>query len=262
MDIGVCTSIHHAAAVRAAGARFVEEHIINFLCPLEPDDPFVVHQQAAQQAGLPVPAANCFLPGTMKCVGPSVDVPAILRYAETAFRRAQQIGMKILVFGSGASRMAPDDFSQARAFEQYVDLLRSLGPLAAQHGVTIVVEPLNRTECNIVNSVREGAEATQRCHHANVRLLADIYHMLMEDEPPDAIRKHGELLRHVHVAEKLDRAAPGTHGDDFRPYLRALKDVGYNARIAMEPKWTDLSSQIRGAVTALRQQLQDVGYAT
>ncbi len=261
MIIGVCTSIQNAALVRDAGAGFVEEHICNFLMPSAEESVFAAHRQAARSAVLPLPAANCFLPAAMKCVGPDVDLPAILRHAETSFRRAREVGIEILVFGSGAARMAPEGFSTARAFEQYVELLRLLGPLAARHGVTVVVEPLNRSECNIVNSVTEGAEATRRCHHPRVRLLADIYHMLLEDESPDAIEREGSLLAHVHVAEKQDRAAPGTHGDDFRPYLRALKRTGYDARIAMEPRWVDLTAQVRGAVTALRQQIHETGYA-
>jgi sugar phosphate isomerase/epimerase len=261
MQIGVCTSIKNAAAVKAAGADFVEEHICNFLLPGEPDDAFAPNRALAQSASLPVPAANCFLPATMKCVGPSVDTPRILAHAETAFRRARAVGMHILVFGSGVARMAPEGFSTTQAFEQYVALLKLLGPVAERHDIVIVVEPLNRGECNIVNSVTEGADAVARCNHPRVRLLADIYHMLLENEPPSAIERHGALLAHVHVAEKIDRAAPGTRHDDFRPYLNALWKTGYNARIAMEPRWTAFDTEVSPATQALRRQLADAGYA-
>jgi sugar phosphate isomerase/epimerase len=50
--------------------------------------------------------------------------------------------------------------------------------------------------------------------------------MLVEDEGADAIRKAGGLVHHVHIAEEDGRRAPGTGGEDFRAYLRALKDVG------------------------------------
>lgn len=261
MQIGVCTSIKNAAAVKAAGAHFVEEHICNFLLPGEPDDAFAPNRALARSAPLPLPAANCFLPAAMKCVGPTVDTARILAHAETAFRRAHEVGMEILVFGSGAARMSPEGFPTARAFEQYVDLLKLLGPVAQRHHVTIVVEPLNRGECNIVNSVTEGADAVARCHHPHVRLLADIYHMLLEDEPPSAIEQHGPLLAHVHVAEKIDRAAPGTRHEDFRPYLKALRKAGYNARIAMEPRWKEFAAEVTPATKELRQQLADAGYA-
>jgi sugar phosphate isomerase/epimerase len=115
-----------------------------------------------------------------------------------------------------------------------VEALKAFGAIAARHDVTLVVEPLNRGECNFINSLAEGAEAVLSCDHPNVRLLADIYHMMREDESPDAITRHGRLIRHVHVAERDKRTAPGTAGDDFRPYLRALADTGYRGDFALE----------------------------
>ena len=73
----------------------------------------------------------------------------------------------------------------ARAFEQYVDLLRQFAPLAEEQGVMIVVEPLNRGECNLINTVREGAEAVRRANHPAVKLLVDLFHMLRNGESPD-----------------------------------------------------------------------------
>ena len=168
--------------------------------------------------------------------------------------------MTLIVFGSAGARMVPEGFSTAKAFEQYVDILRQFGPLAEENGVTIVVEPLNRGECNLVNTVLEGAEAVQRANLPSVKLLVDLFHMLRNGESPDDIIKVGPLIRHAHLAENKDRAAPGTHGDDFRPFLRALRRAGYNQRLALEPIWTDLPRQIGPALQELRKQLADAGY--
>jgi sugar phosphate isomerase/epimerase len=156
--------------------------------------------------------------------------------------------------------MVPEGFSGAKAFEQYVDLLRQFAPLAEENGVTIVVEPLNRGECNLVNTVLEGAEAVQRANHPAVKLLVDLFHMLRNGESPDDIVKVGPLIRHAHLAENKDRAAPGTHGEDFRPFLRALRRTGYNERLALEPIWTDLPGQLAAALAETRRQLADAGY--
>ena len=156
--------------------------------------------------------------------------------------------------------MVPEGFSQATAFEQYVDLLKQFGPLAEEQGVTIVVEPLNRGECNLVNTIIEGAEAVRRANQPAVKLLVDIFHMLRNGESPDDILKVGPLIHHAHVAENKDRAAPGTYGDDFRPFFRALHRVGYNKRMALEPIWTDLPRQVGPALAELRRQLKDAGY--
>jgi len=168
--------------------------------------------------------------------------------------------MTIIVFGSAGARMVPDGFPIAKGFEQYVDMLKQFGPLAEEAGVTLVVEPLNRGECNLVNTVLEGAEAVRRANTNGVKLLVDLFHMLRNGESPDDILKVGPLIRHAHLAENKDRAAPGIHGDDFRPFLRALRKVGYNARLALEPIWTDLPNQLGPALKAVRRQLADAGY--
>jgi aminobenzoyl-glutamate utilization protein B len=60
------------------------------------------------------PAANVLLPATLKCSGPDIDYARLDRYAHTVFRRAKEIGMTIIVFGSAGARMVPEGFPIAR----------------------------------------------------------------------------------------------------------------------------------------------------
>ena len=261
MQIGFCTDPATLASLPIRPAcDFIEGHVVNFLIPEKPDADFGPAAEALRRSGFPMPAANVLLPAALKCVGPSVDAVRLDGYAQTVFRRAREVGMKLIVFGSAGARMVPEGFPAAQAFEQYVELLRRFGPMAEANGVTIVVEPLNRGECNLVNTVMEGAEAVRRADHPSVKLLVDLFHMLRNGESPDDIVKVGALIRHAHLAENKDRAAPGTHGEDFRPYLRALRQTGYRDRIALEPIWTDLPRELGPALAALRQQLLDAGY--
>jgi sugar phosphate isomerase/epimerase len=261
MQIGFCTDPATLAALPARpDCDFIEGHVVNFLVPEAPDAVFVPHAAAVRAGGFPMPAANVHLPATLKCSGPDIDYARLDAYAQTVFRRAKEIGMTIIVFGSAGARMVPAGFPLAKGFEQYVDLLRQFGPLAEENGVTLVVEPLNRGECNLVNTILEGAEAVRRANQPAVKLLVDIFHMLRNGESPDDITKVGALIRHAHLAENKDRAAPGVNGENFRPYLRALRRTGYNARLALEPIWTDLPNQLGPALKELRQQLADSGY--
>ncbi len=263
MQIGFCTDPATLATLPfRPECDFIEGHVVNFLAPEAPDSDFAPRADALRACGFPMPAANVLLPAALKCSGPDIDYARLDRYANTVFRRAKEIGMTLIVFGSAGARMVPEGFSQTKAFEQYVDILRQFGPLAEENGVTIVVEPLNRGECNLVNTILEGAEAVRRANSPAVKLLIDIFHMLRNGESPDDIVKVGPLIRHAHLAENKDRAAPGTHGDNFRPFLRALHRTGYNDRLALEPIWTDLPNQLPGALRALRQQLADSGYSS
>lgn len=261
MQIGICADPATLASLPpTAGHDFVEGFTQEVLVPEQPETEFARRVEALRQAGQTMPASNRFLPASLKVVGPTVDAARLERYGATTFRRARAIGMTLVVFGSAGARMIPEGFSATRAFEQYVDALRLLGPLAAEHGVTLLVEPLNRGECNLVNTVREGAEAVRRANSPGVMLLVDVFHMLRNGESPEDIVPVGSLIRHAHVAENRDRAAPGVHGDDFRPYFRALHQASYRGRLALEPDWTDLRSQAAPAVAAIRVQLADAGY--
>ena len=111
-----------------------------------------------------------------------------------------------------------------------------------------------------VNTVLEGAEAVRRANTNGVKLLVDLFHMLRNGESPDDIVKVGPLIRHAHLAENKDRAAPGVNGENFRPFLRALRRAGYNDRLALEPIWTDLPNQLAPALREVRRQLADAGY--
>jgi sugar phosphate isomerase/epimerase len=261
MQIGFCTEPATLAALpERPVCDFIEGHVVNFMIPEALDTEWAPRAAAVRACGYPMPAANVLLPPALKVSGPDIDYARLDRYAHTVFRRAKEIGMTLIVFGSAGARMVPEGFSPATAFEQYVDVLKQFGPLAEENGVTVVVEPLNRAECNLVNTVLEGAEAVRRANTRGVQLLVDIFHMLRNGESPDDIVKVGPLIHHAHIAENQDRAAPGTHGEDLRPYLHALRKAGYNARLTLEPKWKDLPHEVGPALKTLRTQLADAGY--
>jgi len=259
MNIGICVS-HREAAQVAGGYDFIEENIQRFLMPLASDGDFAPELADATSCGFTIPAANSFYPGKIKTVGSEMDSATILSYARTSFSRAKLAGIRIMVFGSGGSRALPDGVSATDAASQFAAALSLIAPAAAENGITIVVEPLNRAECNFINSLAEGAAIVRSVNHPSVRLLADIYHMMREDEGPQEIRNHAAIIRHVHIAERKTRSAPGVAGDDFLPYLRALKESGYTGDISLECRWTDLAGDSAIGIRTLRRQLAEAGY--
>jgi len=254
MKLGVCITPEQAAIFPAGSIDFVEVNVQTFLVPLEGEEAFAPKAEAATRSKFPVYSSNGFLPASLKSTGPDADMGRIEEYAATAFRRAAQIGMKVIVFGSGGSRQVPEGFSHDKAREQFVALLRRLGPVAAPHGVTIVVEPLGRGECNFVNTVVEGAAIVREVNHSNVRLLADFFHMLRNGEDPASLDGLVPLLAHTHVAEKEKRTAPGVAGDDFSAYLTPLKAGGYRGALALECGFTDMAAEVPRALALLRSQ--------
>ncbi|MFN5929290.1 MAG: sugar phosphate isomerase/epimerase family protein, partial [Roseiflexaceae bacterium] len=190
-----------------------------------------------------------------KCVGPVVDMAALVRYGETAIGRASELGIHTLVLGSGGARQIPAGWDASRAQSQFLDLLQCYAPFAQHYGVTIVVEALNRGECNFINSLAEGAAVVMACNHPRIRLLTDIYHMRREHEPADQIRAFAPLITHAHIAEDLNRTVPGVSGDDFGAYFAELKDANYPGIMAIEAHYgTDLRADVVTGLAALRRQ--------
>jgi sugar phosphate isomerase/epimerase len=238
---------------------FLEGWVVDCLMPEKDDAAFAPVAQAIRTHRLPMPASNRFYPAHLKVIGPGLDAARLDRHAAIAVRRAREIGMSVIVFGSGPARTAPAGFSTATAFEQFVDLLKRIAPEAQRHGVTIAVEPLQRGESTVCNTIVEGAEVVRRVNHPAVQLLVDSFHMVRNGESWDDILKVGPIC-HAHISEEKDRAPLGTHGDDLRPFLRALRRAGYDQRLALEPVWTDVASQAKPCVAELRRQMADAGY--
>jgi len=253
MRIGLCAGPEAASEAHAAGVDYLELNVQGHFVPLEDDNAWAANRDAIRSSAVPTTAANCFLPGSLPCTGPDVDAHAVLAYAETAFGRAAEVGAVQIVFGSGGARRIPEGFPPAEAEAQFVEILKGLGPLADRHGVIVVVEPLNTAECNFINSVTEGADLVRRAGHPSIRLLADVYHMGKDNEPPEHIGPSADLLRHAHVATIPDRAAPLPGDTSVAPYLLALKAAGYDGGISFECGFADRARDLAAAVRFVRE---------
>lgn len=260
--IGVCTSMHNAQLVKDAGGHHLELSLADFsACNNQDDRAFEANRKEALECVLPIASTNGFFPGGVHVTGPQADHENALRVAENALRRAQQVGITTCVLGSGGARQIPDGFSREEAESQFIEMLKKLGPIAKKYGITIAIEPLRKQECNFINTVHEGYCIAKRVNHPNIRVNADIYHMLQEGEGPESILEAGrKYLRHVHIAENARRTAPGTDGDDFTPYFRALKDIGYRGIISIECGWEDFNRQVAPSIAELKRQMQSIGY--
>ena len=249
--MGACISLDRPLKM-TKGLDYVELPVAELLCPREDDEVFRQRLKSALKLPVPVEVVNVLFPGDTKLTGPDVNQAAIDDYFRTVCRRAKIAGVKMIVFGSGRARNVPDGFDRNQAIDQLVAHLTRWAPLAAQAGVTVVLEPLNQTDTNIVNSVAEGAQIVRRVNHPNIRLLADTYHMARGNEPPQAIRDAGGLLAHAHCADQQGRVPLGFGPSDHGDYFKALRDVGYKGRISIEASFED--SQLSRALAALRRQ--------
>jgi D-psicose/D-tagatose/L-ribulose 3-epimerase len=145
----------------------------------------------------------------------------------------------------------PDPQERRREWERAREGLRTAGELAAGMGVRLAVEPLNRYETDLVNTVAQGLELVRETGLDNVGLLLDTYHLNIEEKSVgDALRAAGERLFHVHACEN-DRGTPGTGHVPWREVFDALRDLGYGGQVVIE-SFTPAVVEIARAVSLWR----------
>jgi sugar phosphate isomerase/epimerase len=255
MRFGICTSVANSAAVKAAGWDYIEETVQNFLQGLVPDSQWT-GEQLARASAVPILAACCLVPGDLKITGPTADPAKLRDYISNVVKRAKKVGIQTLVFGSGGARNVPDGWERAKAERQILEFARMITALAAQHGVVMVAEHLNRKECNILNTLAETDKLVAQVDSASFQNLVDCYHLWLEKESLDVLKKAMPHVRHVHVSDLEGRLPPGETGkSDFRPFFRVLKEAGYDGTISVESLgFDDIAAMGPRVLAFLKQQ--------
>jgi len=239
MKIGVCADPNAGQILKDAGFDFIEMGVFGVLKPDKPYSDFVTELDRIQKSPLPCLVANCLMPGHMRITGPEVSIQSIKLHLSTVCERAEAAGIKKIVFGSGGARKCPEGFDRAKAFEQLVEFGRILGEEAAKRNVLIAVEPLNKNECNMLNSIRRTLDYVRKVNMPGFRLHADSFHWGMEDEADKDFSEAGSAICHAHIATFKSRLAPGFEESDFTQFFKLLKKCKYDDTISIEGKWTE-----------------------
>jgi sugar phosphate isomerase/epimerase len=146
------------------------------------------------------------------------------------------------------------------ALGHLTDALEELGSCAQGYGVPLLYEPLNRYETNLVNTVEAGARLLGSLSTGNVRLLADLFHMNIEEHDiASAIRAGGDRIGHVHFVDSNRRPAGSGH-IDFVPVAAALAEIGYDGYASAEAlPHPDPDAAARATITAFRRVFRPAG---
>ncbi len=146
------------------------------------------------------------------------------------------------------------DEERAEAVDQIVHELTDLALYAADHGVTLCVEPLNRFETSFLNTVEQGIEIIDRVDNDSCRLLLDTFHMNIEEKSiAGAIEAAGDRIGYFHACGN-DRGAPGNDHIDWAAVAGALDAAGYDDKAIIESFTPEVESIAKAA--AIWRQLE------
>ena len=114
------------------------------------------------------------------------------------------------------------------------DGLNHLGDYAKQKNVPLVYEPLNRYETNLFNTLAEAVSVLDELETDNVKLLADLFHMNIEESNvAAAIMAAGPHIGHIHFVDS-NRQAAGFGHTDWAPIADAIRNIQYAGYISAE----------------------------
>ena len=166
------------------------------------------------------------------------QVEAAFRFYADMFRKMELAGIDRLggaLYSYWPAQCTPET-DKAADTDRSVARMQRLADLAADHGITLCMEALNRCEGYMINTADECLAYVRAVNRPNVKVMLDTFHMnIEEDSLTDAIRKSGPLLGHFHVGE-ANRRCPGPNGRfDWAAIGRALRSIGYAGGVVMEP---------------------------
>jgi len=149
---------------------------------------------------------------------------------------AQAVGSPVIAGPAYASVGRTWRMSTAERKVRYAELRDGLAPVvehAAAAGVRVAVEPLNRYETSLINTVDQALDALRGLPET-CGIALDIYHMNIEEtDIPAAVRRAGSRVAHVQVCAN-DRGAPGADHLDWPGFVTALADIGYTGPLVIE----------------------------
>ncbi|MFO8058392.1 MAG: sugar phosphate isomerase/epimerase family protein [bacterium] len=143
------------------------------------------------------------------------------------------LGIQVVIVGLIRGNSTPG-MGRKRCMELVSAALQELGPVAFEHGVWLVVEPINRYETDLVATLEEAGRLIEESGSQGLGLLPDTFHMNIEEaDPLGALSKFGGKARHFHVADS-NRWAPGHGHLDFAAHLNSLVEGGYGGWVSVE----------------------------
>jgi sugar phosphate isomerase/epimerase len=256
--LGIVAPIEQDSLIYASGFRMLGESVGKMLSPSLTEEQFQLNLTRIKKARCKVYLCNIFFTGGIKIAGPDVDENRVLGYADTVFSRAKKAGIPFIVLGSGGARRIPAGYDPQKAQADFAVLCRKLAIVAKKYNRMIALESLEATETNFLITLKSAAEVVRAVAHPNFKLNADIFHMLREGESPQSILDAADVLVYCEIAEKQRRSLPGVEGDDFKPYLRALRKAKYKGFIFIEGNTNNPNNDIPLSFKYLTRQLEEV----
>jgi sugar phosphate isomerase/epimerase len=139
-----------------------------------------------------------------------------------------------VIIGCIRGRLADWRSERSKGLDQFRGAMREIAELADKKRVGLLVEPVNRYETEIINTIEECLDLIDFCATSNVQVLADTFHMNIEEADfRKSLVQCGARLGHVHLADS-NRSVPGTGHFNFKSFFEVLGEIEYAGDVCFE----------------------------
>jgi D-psicose/D-tagatose/L-ribulose 3-epimerase len=207
-------------------------------------------------AGLGLGASLCCVmpPGRDLAVADREVVAATVEYLSHCVDVAERVGSAVVagpMYAAVGRLWRLSEQERVAVLARAGAALRPVAERAAERGVKLAIEPLNRYETSLINTVEQGVALLDEVDHPACGLLLDTFHMNIEEkDPAAAARAAGDRIAHVHACG-TDRGSPGADVFDWPAFLAALDLAGYRGPLCIE-SFTDTNESIATAASIWR----------
>lgn len=256
MKFGVCVPANereNIEAIAQAGADYIEMGLGSVEAFKENE--MQEFSEYVKALGVPVYAFCMIVPWRYRISGDAPTHEELVKYFDFMLNKTKPLGADCWVLGSGKTRKMPEDGNREACKEQILGLLKLAAPVFEKHGVTLVIEPLNKNEDNMINTVADGMEYVQAVASPAIKGLSDFFHADLEGEDFSDYAGYGDNLRHCHIAAP-ERALPlpgDGQEEKYKAFLSSLKNMGYEGGLTIEVRRGDtFRDQIAASLSYLR----------
>ncbi|MBR5497476.1 MAG: sugar phosphate isomerase/epimerase [Clostridia bacterium] len=218
-------------------------------------------RKAADDNGIEITTG--YGPAPAHDVGNPATRPGALEWYKKMFYGMAAVNSKKI--GGALYSHWPIDYSQpinkAEDWKYAVEGMKLLSELAMPYGIDLNMESLNRFEGYLINTSEECVKFVKEVDCPNVWVMLDTFHMNIEEtDISEAIRTAGKLLGHFHTGE-CNRMVPGKGRTPWREIGAALREIGYDKTVVMEP-FVNMGGQVGSDIKVWRELVPGIDAMT
>lgn len=199
-------------------------------------DPKATHKILAKHSLTPV-VIGAMAPGRNLVSAPDEQIAETQNYLRSLIDAAATLGSTTVAgpfYAATGRTWAMTEVHRQATYSQLRDNLEPLVDYAAQRSVTLAIEPLNRYETSLINTIDQALDALEPLLGPGLGLALDSYHLNIEEQDiPAAVARAGTHIAHVQVCGN-DRGTVGADHFDWKSFLHALDTAGYSGPLCVE----------------------------